>query len=171
MKRLIAAVILAAATCATAFDVPVRWPDGRIREGWPKSIGALQNPTPATCEAEGYALVGEAEVAAQEQADAAAQAQAEAEAAAQDSLPAVFPNGIAVLDDDGHHVELLPTGDGLPVIGAQVSNSPLTPEERAVMKAEREAMRAVLIAKSKDKTLNDKQKIALLMEAFFGVKE
>ena len=45
------------------------------------------------------------------------------------------------------------------------------PEYAAVLKAEREAMRAVLIAKSKDKTLNDKQKIALLMEAFFGVKE
>ena len=73
MKRILAALILFAATSALAFDVPVLYPDGRIREGWPKRIGAVQNPTPETCEAEGYELVGVAEVAAQEAADAAAQ--------------------------------------------------------------------------------------------------
>jgi len=100
----------------------------------------------------------------------ASEAEQEAEAAAQASLPAVFETGIAVLDEDGHHVELLPTGDGLPVIGAQVSHSPLTKEERDELKA---AMKAASEAR-KDKAKaakNDKEKIAVLMEAVFGINE
>jgi len=83
------------------------------------------------------------EPTAQEIADKAA-AQAEAEAAA--SLPLQSATGFAVQDSDGHWVELEPTGDGLPVIGVQISNSPLTPEERALMKAERKAAHDALKA-------------------------
>jgi len=93
------------------------------------------------------------------------------EAEAQASLPLTSETGFAVMDDDGHWVELLPTGDSLPVIGVQVSNSPLTKEERDRMKAERKAAHDALKAAAKDKKLNDKDKIALLMKAVFGVEE
>lgn len=109
---------------------------------------------------------------AQELADreaARAAEQAEAEAAASLSLQSA--TGFAVQDSDGHWVELEPTGDGLPVIGVQVSNSPLTPEERAAMKAERKAAHDALKAAAQDKKLNDKAKVALLMKAVFGVEE
>lgn len=94
---------------------------------------------------------------------------ADAEAAA--SLPLQSATGFAVQDSDGHWIELEPTGDGLPVIGVQISNSPLTPEERAAMKAERKAARDALKAAAQDKKLNDKAKVALLMKAVFGVEE
>jgi len=109
------------------------------------------------------------ELDARAAAQAAAQAQADAEAAAQAGLPAVFPNGIAVVDESGHHIELLPTGDGLPVIVAQVSNSPLTKEQREAMKAERKAAAEARKAAAKS-AKNDKEKIAVLMEAVFGIK-
>lgn len=102
-------------------------------------------------------------------AQAAANAQAAAEAAA--TLPLQSATGFAVQDSDGHWIELEPTGDGLPVIGVQISNSPLTPEERAAMKAERKAAHDALKAASQDKKLNDKAKVALLMKAVFGVEE
>lgn len=108
-----------------------------------------------------------AELEAREAARAAAQAEAEAAA----TLPIQSATGFAVLDNDGHWVELEPTGDSLPVIGVRVSNSPLTPEERAAMKAERKAAHDALKAAAKDKKLNDKDKIALLMKAVFGVEE
>lgn len=107
------------------------------------------------------------ELDAREAARAAEQAAAEAAA----SLPLQSATGFAVQDSDGHWVELEPTGDGLPVIGVQISNSPLTPEERAAMKAERKAARDVLKAAAQNKKLNDKDKIALLMKAVFGVEE
>ena len=108
------------------------------------------------------------ELADREAARAAEQAAAEAAA----SLPLQSATGFAVQDSDGHWVELEPTGDGLPVIGIQISNSPLTPEERAAMKAERKAAHdALKKAASQDKKLNDKDKIALLMQAVFGVEE
>ena len=75
--------------------------------------------------------------------------------------------GFAALDDDGHWVELLPTGDGLPIIGVQVSNSPLTAKQRAQMKAQRKAAHDALKAEAKA-AKNDKDKIALLMRAVFG---
>lgn len=102
---------------------------------------------------------------------AAEQAAAQAEAEAAASLPLQSATGFAVQDSDGHWIELEPTGDGLPVIGVQISNSPITPEERASMKAERKAARDALKAAAKDKKLNDKGKIALLMKAVFGVEE
>lgn len=100
-------------------------------------------------------------------ADAAARALAASNALAAASLPAVFANGIATMDEDGHWVELLPTGDGLPIIGVQVSNSPLTAEQRAQMKAQRKATHDALKAEAKA-AKNDKDKIALLMRAVFG---
>jgi hypothetical protein len=50
------------------------------------------------------------------------------------SLPELFNNGIAVLDDDGHAIELVPVGSE--VIAIQVSNSPLDPQTRERMKRE-----------------------------------
>jgi len=98
-------------------------------------------------------------------AEAAAQAAAEAEAQA--SLPFQAANGVAVLDDNGYWVLLEPTGDGLPVIGMQVSNIPLTPEEKAEMKAERkaahEAKRAAVLTEK-----NEKAKLAGVAAAMFG---
>ena len=105
---------------------------------------------------------------AQELADREAARAAEQAAA---SLPLQSATGFAVQDSDGHWIELEPTGDGLPIIGVQISNSPLTPEERAAMKAERKAARDALKAAAQDKKLNDKAKVALLMRAVFGVEE
>lgn len=166
MKSMLSAIVIAFAISASAFDVPVHYPDGRIREGYPPRIGAVVNPSPATCAEAGYLPATSAEVAAQEAEDAAAEAAAHAEAEAAASLPQVFPNGIAVLDDNGHHVELLPTGDGLPVIGAQVSNSPLTKEQRDELKAAAKA--AIAALKATAKTAKQQKDInAVLMESMF----
>ena len=97
----------------------------------------------------------------------AAEAQRQAEAVAQASLPLQAPNGVAVQDENGHWIELVPTGDGLPVIGAQVSNSPLTPTQRATMKAERKAAHGAKSAAVKA-AKNDKTKLDLVAEGVFG---
>jgi len=83
------------------------------------------------------------------------------------ALPFQAATGVAVLDEAGHWVLLEPTGDGLPVIGMQVSNSPLTPEEKAAMKAERkaahEAKRAAVLTEK-----NEKAKLTGVAAAMFG---
>lgn len=85
----------------------------------------------------GWRYATDAEIAAQALiAQEAAQA---AEALAQ--LPAVFPTGIAVLDAEGHHIELIPDIESAVVVPVQVSNSPLTPEQREAMKAAAKAQR------------------------------
>lgn len=114
-----------------------------------------------------FRCMTQAEIDARAAQQAAEQAAAEAAA----TLPLQSATGFAVQDSDGHWIELEPTGDGLPVIGVQISNSPLTPEERATMKAERKAAHDALKAASQGKKLNDKDKIALLMKAVFGVDE
>ena len=126
--------------------------------------GTFQNPPLALLTAAGYSLATPAQIAEAQAAKDAAAALATANA----TLPQVFPSGVAVIDPaTGHHIELLPTGDGLPVIGAQVSSSPLSKEQRDAMKAERKAAHDALKAKAKD-AKNDKDKIAALMEAVFG---
>lgn len=82
MKMIVAIACLSAATAVWAFDVPVRQPDGRIVEGWPKRVGAVVNPTPETCEAAGYSLATPAQVDAQELADAEDRGKADAANAA-----------------------------------------------------------------------------------------
>jgi hypothetical protein len=49
------------------------------------------------------------------------------------TLPSQFANGVAVLDANGHWLELVPVGDD--VVPMQVSNSPLNPDTRDTMKA------------------------------------
>lgn len=140
--------------------VAAGWQSLALDCAWTDTVTDWEESPPVRC------------MTAQELADreaARAAEQADAEAAA--SLPLQSATGFAVQDSDGHWVELEPTGDGLPVIGVQVSNSPLTPEERAAMKAERKAAHDALKAAAQDKKLNDKDKIALLMKAVFGVEE
>lgn len=169
MKRLAALLILAAATAATA--APLIDPDGTYHAAPPSRLetpdGVATIGNQDALLAYGWSYASPERIAAEEAAQAAAQAEAEAAA----SLPIQSATGFAVLDNDGHWVELEPTGDGLPVIGVQISNSPLTPEERALMKAERKAARDALKAAAHGKKLNDKDKIALLMRAVFGVEE
>lgn len=71
---------------------------------------------------------------ARELADESAAARAAADAAALEAtLPTVFPNGVAVMDANEHHVELVPVdGDVIPV---QISNSPLDATTRNALKA------------------------------------
>ena len=114
---------------------------------------------------DGWDVPSQAEIDAKAAEDAAAAAEAEALA----SLPMQAATGVAVQDEFGHWVELVPTGDGLPVIGAQVSNSPLTPEQRAAMKSERKAAHEALKAQAEDAKLSDKENIALLKQAYFGI--
>ena len=63
----------------------------------------------------------------------AAEAAQAAEAARLATLPAQFGSGVAVLDANGHWLELVPIGDD--VIPVQVSNSPLDPDTRDTMRA------------------------------------
>ena len=194
MKKL-AATVLAALFSASAFAATaymdavsrqVSWtrPDRAVN---PVTKQDFKNPSDGTLAACGFVLVEyedcdfkyrlwgwepspwcRAMDAAERQAVDDAEAQAQAEAAALAGLPAVFPSGIAVVDENDHHIELLLTGDGLPVIGAQVSNSPLTKDQREAMKA---AMKAANAARKAEAAAakTDKEKIAVLMEAVFGI--
>lgn len=169
MKKLATLLILAATAAASA--APMLAPDGTYyadhpsRLETPDGVATIGNPDALL--AYGWSYASPERIAEEEAARATEQATAEAAA----SLPLKSATGFAVRDSDGHWVELEPTGDGLPVIGVQISNSPLTPEERASMKAERKAAHDALKAAAQDKKLNDKGKIALLMKAVFGVEE
>ena len=167
MRKIIAMLLLAATADAAPWIKDGLWFD-RIPNPLPMGNGfAKFDPSEADFIATGARRPTQEEIDAR----AAQQAKAEAEAEAAATLPLQSATGFAVLDNDGHWIELEPTGDGLPVIGVQISNSPLTPEERAAMKAERKAARDALKAAAKDKKLNDKGKITLLMKAVFGVEE
>ena len=129
--------------------------------------GLTQNPSLELLYSLGWREATQAEIAADAAAKASAASAAQAEADAQAELPMQSATGFAALDEDGHWVELLPTGDGLPVIGVQVSNSPLTAEQREQMKAQRKAAHDALKAKAKA-AKTDKEKLAVLMKAVFG---
>lgn len=199
MKRTAAILFILAAIAAQARPVWVYPPTERVRWWSPPDAVVDANgqrwldPTASKMESCGWIIceIGEAAVddcavdfaavppvphircmtPAELEAREAARLEAEAQAEAAATLPIQSATGFAVLDNDGHWVELEPTGDGLPVIGVQISNSPLTPEERAAMKAERKAARDALKEAAQDKKLNDKAKVALLMRAVFGVEE
>lgn len=185
MKKTTVVLFFAAAVSASAASVWVNASNEPIER--PNSIGGTANPTDAQLAEHNirevnapdverrfwiwtgscFTSIPQLEIDAALAAEAAEQAAAEAAA----SLPLQSATGFAVQDSDGHWIELEPTGDGLPVIGVQISNSPLTPEERAAMKAERKAAHDALKAATQDKKLNDKAKVALLMKAVFGVEE
>lgn len=189
MKIALSAAIFSLCLSAQAFYIlvdagPAAWLDGHKVEQVSVELSngdpAIENELArsrqpfdaANLKAVGGQIVAmtDAEIAARDAAEAQAAQDAAEEAAAQASLPQTSETGYAVLDENGHWVELEPTGDGLPVIGVQVSNSPLTPEERAAMKAERKAAKAAIKANAAS-AKNANAKIAALMEAVFGIKE
>lgn len=96
---------------------------------------------------------------------------AAAEAAA--TLPATFPTGIAVTNSAGHWVEFIPDGTNVvcETLAIQISQSPLTPEQRNQMRQDavsaREAKRAEAAAAKKSGQLQ--RRIAAL-EAMLGVE-
>lgn len=166
MKRLIAALVFASAITACAQFVG---PNGEWSASWPTQIGTTYNPTPAMCEAAGWR-----EATAQEIADKAAADQAAAEQAALDAtLPATFATGIAVTNEAGHWVEFVPDGTNVvaQTLAIQVSQSPLTPEQREAMKAaalaEREARKA---AAREAKAHGNLQARIAALEALAGIK-
>jgi len=123
MKKL--ALILAVLATA-AFGQQVTMPDGSIREGWPVMLnGAIVSQ--ADLVAAGAHLTTDAEREAWQAAALAAQGDPSTNA-----LPVVFESGIAVVDKNGHHVELVPEGQD--VIAVQISASPLDPATRRAMK-------------------------------------
>lgn len=165
MKKLFAAAFLLSCMCALA--APMMDNAENYHADIPPVVstpaGLTQNPSLALLYSLGWREATQAEIGAHDAAASAAQSEADAQA----ELPMQSATGFAALDDDGHWVELLPTGDGLPIIGVQVSNSPLTAEQRAQMKAQRKAAHDALKAEAKA-AKNDKDKIALLMRAVFG---
>ena len=154
-----------------AAQAQVIMPNGQMVEAFPRTLetptGRIDIATPAQWIEAGGRYATAQEIAAYASAKAAAALAAQAEAEAQAELPMQSATGFAALDEDGHWVELLPTGDGLPIIGVQVSNSPLTAEQRAAMKAQRKAAHDELKAKAKA-AKTDKEKLAVLMKAVFG---
>lgn len=172
MKIKLAAFVLLVAASALAFDVPVKWPDGRIRDGFPQRIGAVQNPTPATCAAAGYIAATPAEVEAQEQADAQAKAEADAQAAAY-TFPApevVVP----VLDADGERTgtaRLLVDSTGQIVVVTDTASPQRTAAvQLAEFKAKRDAAAAKL-AKAKAGVNGQLQKRIENIESMLGIRE
>lgn len=167
MKKIISILLL---TVTLARAAPLIAPDGIWHDQPPARIETeigVATVSPAALVAD----FGWREPTAQEIADkAAARAEAEAQAAALEGLPEVFPNGIATVDADGHHVEHIPVGDSLPVLGIQVSNSPLTKEEKDARKA---AGKATWEARKKEAKAakSDKERIAIVMQALFGITE
>lgn len=179
MKKLAAAAILILSTLA-AVAQHVVYEDGTVRPTWPRYLYnedgtvATVRPTAEQCIAAGVARwETPAEQADREAAEAAAQAQAEAEAAAQATLPATFPTGIAVTNSAGHWVEFVPDGTNVvaQTLAIQVSQSPLTTEQREAMKAaamaEREAKKA---AASFAKARGNLQERIAALEALQGIK-
>jgi len=101
----------------------------------------------------------------------------DAEAEAQAKLPQTFPTGIAVTNAAGHWVEFVPDGTNVvaQTLAIQVSQSPLTPEQREAMKAaalaEREAKRAkAKAAKAKGNGVPALAERVAALEAMLGVE-
>lgn len=175
MKTLLTIIAVLSATAAFALDPTapvcrdvngevVEWRDG----GLPQKYAATPYYHAATWRHESD---GWRNQTAQEIADRAAAAEAAAaEADAQASLPAVFENGIAVLDDDSHHMEIVPVEDGTPPITIQVSNSPLTKEDRERLKASGKAVRAARKEAAR-KAKNQKEINDIILDYLFGTED
>ena len=132
MKHFIAISFLAISASAA----PLVDPDGIFHRTRPTRIEANGGVVTVASDAwlvdrEGWTYATPERIA---QEDAAELAVAE-EAAAQAALPQVFATGIATMDADGHHIEHVVTGSNQPILGVQVSNSPLTQEQREELKA------------------------------------
>lgn len=114
-----------------------------------------------------------AQQAAWDAAEAVAQAEAEEQQAAQASLPATFPTGISVTNEAGHWVEFIPDGTNVvaQTLAIQVSQSPLTPEQRNQMRQDAVAARSAKRSEAKAAKKNGKlqDRIAAL-EALLGVE-
>lgn len=115
------------------FDRPT--PELRAEAGW---YAVAYDCDPSACVVDWNAPVKVRCKTAQEiESDALAAAEQAAASEAAMGLPDVFENGVAVVDEQGHHIELVPLADGEPVVGIQISNSPLDPAVRDQMKAEK----------------------------------
>lgn len=185
MKTAFAAALLSLCLSAQAFYIlvdagPAAWLEGNrveqvsveLSNGDPAIPGELARSRQPFDAANIKAVDGqivamaEAEVAARD----AAEAQAAMDAAEEAALPQVFPTGIATLDDEGHHIELVPDMvDGV-VVPVQISNSPITVKDREAMKAAAVAVRAqakaekaALKAEVKD-AKNDKAKLVAILK-------
>jgi len=175
MKRIHAVVIfLAVASAALAFDVPVRWPDGRIREGYPARIGAVVNPSSETCASNGYAPASPAEVEAQEQADALAKAEAAAQAAQYaDPQPAVFvPRVAGTITNIVGQSQVFVDGETGEVFALDETGSP---EKTLAQKQAQNAARKVKVAaaktaKAKGNGLNALAERVAALEALNGIE-
>ena len=163
--------IIASIFAAQAIAAPMIDHNGDFHGTTPQRVewagGVVSGPSEAWLVASGWGRLATTQEIADHD---AAVALAASNAAASSSLPVQSATGFAVLDAAGHWIELEPTGDGLPVIGMQVSNSPLTPAQRAEMKAARKSAMAALKANAAS-AKNANGKIAALMEAVFGIKE
>ena len=157
--RLFVAALLCAASAGAGVWVQG---DGEIIER-PRAIGGTAHPTDAQLLAhgirevdapmdvarrfwvwtgKGFDSLPQADIDATLAAEAQAVAEAQAAADAAASLPQVFPTGIATLDDEGHHIELVPDMVDWVVVPVQISNSPLTAKDRDTLKAAAVAARA-----------------------------
>ena len=169
MRMMFASIMFAAASCFAY----VVGPNGEWAVNYPtelKTNGQVTyNPTPAMCAAAGWRYATQAEIDAKASAEAAAQAEAEAQA----TLPQVFPTGIAVTNAAGPWVEFVPDGTNVvaQTLAIQVSQSPLTPEQREAMKAaalaEREAKKA---AAREAKARGQLQRRIEALEALEGIE-
>ena len=142
-----------------------------LANGW-ESFGYGGVPGDAVLDYSAQAAVRDmtqAEIDARATRQAAEQAAAEAAA----TLPAQFPTGIATTNAAGHWVEFVPDGTNViaQTLAIQVSQSPLTQEPRAEMKAaalaDREAKKAA--ASFAKKRGNLQERIAAL-EALQGIE-
>ena len=113
------------------------------------------------------------EIAARDAADAAEQAEAEAQA----MLPSQFPTGVAITNSEGHWVEFIPDGTNkvANTLAVQISNSPLTKEERESMRdaalAEYNAKKEVAKkAKAKGNGLSAVADRVAALEALHGIE-
>ena len=97
----------------------------------------------------------------------------DAEAEAQAKLPQTFPTGIAVTNAAGHWVEFVPDGTNVvaQTLAIQVSQSPLTPEQREAMKAAALANRSAKRAEAKAaKQSGQLQRRIAALEALLGIE-
>lgn len=168
MRMMFASIMFAAASCFAY----VVGPNGEWAVNYPtelKTNGQVTyNATPAMCAAAGWRYATQAEIDAKASAEAAAQAEAEAQA----TLPQVFPTGIAVTNSAGHWVEFVPDGTNVVArtLAIQISQSPLTPEQREAMKAAAMAEREAKLAEAKAaKQKGNLQGRIAALEALLGV--
>lgn len=171
MKKTALLTLLLSAASAAAAQMLTNDLTGEVSAWPPPAPANVYNAGYGYHESKGWRWFDAAAQAGWDAARAAERAEAEAEAEAWASMPAEFPNGIAVKDEAGHWLQLVAVTNQAPPVMLQVSESPISPEKHDAMMASNSAAWRKKFDAAKSGTKGQIQDRASRIESLLGVGE